>query len=266
MTEEKEKEEDYPLSPDEVAFLTAIRGTPKDMVPRMVYADWLQEKGDPRGEFIDLQCKMFQWRESGKSINPEFKMVFSKDGPRMEMVEPEYVYWERRALQIWEENKSRFEWYLWYGVFDHLQGVNCGFREVFSLSADTWNTQGETVLSNLRWVPRKVIITERCDLLPVITAASPMITAFRLAKWSLSLPNRRQMFTVEEIWEITSKRVTTPDDIVESWDVYDPWEAVMTLTWPEVEFEFTRSCYEDRPRSEIYNYPLPIVYPLTIIQ
>ena len=31
---------------------------PDDDGPRMVYADWLMELGDPRGEFIAIQCTL----------------------------------------------------------------------------------------------------------------------------------------------------------------------------------------------------------------
>src|SRR5215813_14910898 len=37
-------------------FLEAIRAAPDDDGPRLVYADWLEERGDPRGEFIRIQC------------------------------------------------------------------------------------------------------------------------------------------------------------------------------------------------------------------
>src|SRR5438128_2543204 len=38
------------------AFLDAIRAAPDDDGPRLIYADWLEERGDPRGEFIRIQC------------------------------------------------------------------------------------------------------------------------------------------------------------------------------------------------------------------
>jgi uncharacterized protein (TIGR02996 family) len=38
-------------------FLRAIAEQPDDDAPRLVYADWLQEQGDPRGEFIALQFR-----------------------------------------------------------------------------------------------------------------------------------------------------------------------------------------------------------------
>jgi len=37
-------------------LLQAIREAPNDNGPRLVYADWLTERGDRRGEFIMLHC------------------------------------------------------------------------------------------------------------------------------------------------------------------------------------------------------------------
>ena len=45
------------LTQDE-AFLQAILEQPDDDTPRLIYADWLEEQGDPRGEFIRIQCAL----------------------------------------------------------------------------------------------------------------------------------------------------------------------------------------------------------------
>jgi uncharacterized protein (TIGR02996 family) len=37
-------------------LLAAIKESPADDAPRLVYADWLEEHGEPRGEFLRLQC------------------------------------------------------------------------------------------------------------------------------------------------------------------------------------------------------------------
>lgn len=39
-------------------FLAAILADPFDDQPRLVYADYLDEQGDPRGEFIRVQCEL----------------------------------------------------------------------------------------------------------------------------------------------------------------------------------------------------------------
>jgi uncharacterized protein (TIGR02996 family) len=49
------------MSPDENALLSAIEAAPADDLPRLVYADWLEEHGHPtRAEFVRLQCEIEQ--------------------------------------------------------------------------------------------------------------------------------------------------------------------------------------------------------------
>lgn len=48
------------MSQREAELLAQIYASPHDDAPRLVYADWLQERGDPRGEFIVLQCERHQ--------------------------------------------------------------------------------------------------------------------------------------------------------------------------------------------------------------
>src|SRR2546425_6662579 len=40
------------------AFIAAILEDPDTDAPRLIYADWLEERGDPRGEFIRVQCEL----------------------------------------------------------------------------------------------------------------------------------------------------------------------------------------------------------------
>jgi uncharacterized protein (TIGR02996 family) len=46
------------LMGDEWAFLQAVLEAPADDVSRLVYADWLQERGDPRADFLRLECEV----------------------------------------------------------------------------------------------------------------------------------------------------------------------------------------------------------------
>lgn len=43
---------------DEEAFLRAISAAPDDDAPRLVYADWLDERNDPRAEVVRLQVRL----------------------------------------------------------------------------------------------------------------------------------------------------------------------------------------------------------------
>src|SRR5436305_9462466 len=45
------------MHPADAAFLRAIRERPDDDLPRLIYADYLDERGDPRGEFIRIQIE-----------------------------------------------------------------------------------------------------------------------------------------------------------------------------------------------------------------
>ena len=47
------------------AFLETIRENPDDDGPRLVYADWLEERGDPRSEFIRVQCELSRVEQDG---------------------------------------------------------------------------------------------------------------------------------------------------------------------------------------------------------
>jgi uncharacterized protein (TIGR02996 family) len=43
---------------EHLGFLRATFENPGDDTPRLIYADWLDERGDPRGEFIRVQCEL----------------------------------------------------------------------------------------------------------------------------------------------------------------------------------------------------------------
>jgi uncharacterized protein (TIGR02996 family) len=42
----------------EDAFIAAVLAEPEDDTPRLVYADWLEERGDPRAEFLRAECQL----------------------------------------------------------------------------------------------------------------------------------------------------------------------------------------------------------------
>jgi uncharacterized protein (TIGR02996 family) len=50
------------MTKEEDAFLRAIRQNPDDQLTRLVYADWLDERGDLRGEYIRLCCRLAEVR------------------------------------------------------------------------------------------------------------------------------------------------------------------------------------------------------------
>lgn len=48
----------------EQTFLEVIQANPDDEVPKLIYADWLDEQGDPRGELIRLLVEVQTKREA----------------------------------------------------------------------------------------------------------------------------------------------------------------------------------------------------------
>ena len=65
------------METDETQILRTIRGTPYDDIPRLVYADWLEENGRPeRAEFIRLQCAL----ESDPDDEPRRPALLSASG------------------------------------------------------------------------------------------------------------------------------------------------------------------------------------------
>jgi uncharacterized protein (TIGR02996 family) len=48
---------------DQNAFLRTICSQPDDDAPRLIYADWLDEHGDPLGEFIRVQIELAKFKD-----------------------------------------------------------------------------------------------------------------------------------------------------------------------------------------------------------
>ena len=46
------------MLPEEAALLDRVCADPDDDGPRLVFADWLDERNDPRGEFIRVQVAL----------------------------------------------------------------------------------------------------------------------------------------------------------------------------------------------------------------
>lgn len=46
------------MTAEEAAFVELVCASPEDDVPRLIFADWLDERDDPRGEFIRVQCAL----------------------------------------------------------------------------------------------------------------------------------------------------------------------------------------------------------------
>jgi uncharacterized protein (TIGR02996 family) len=85
------------------AFLEAICENADDDAPRLIFADWLDEHGEPeRAEFIRLQCRLASMGEE----------------------DPQRPALEKREAQIWRKNARR-----WQAKQPRLTGVKWGKSE-----------------------------------------------------------------------------------------------------------------------------------------
>lgn len=73
------------MTADDEAFLRAILEEPDEDPPRLVYADWLEERGNPRAAFIRLQCALACYDEDDRP--PEL------EAREREMLEKHEVEW-----------------------------------------------------------------------------------------------------------------------------------------------------------------------------
>lgn len=78
------------------AFLQSIRERPQDDAPRLIFADWLEDHGDPaRAEFIRLQCRM------ASLAGPE-----EDDFPQ---THPDFPPLLARSRELWEQHGRRWD-------------------------------------------------------------------------------------------------------------------------------------------------------------
>src|SRR6478672_4164522 len=71
------------------AFLRAIRAAPDDDLPRLIYADFLDERGNPRGQFIRMQVELErpdlpprrarELRRDAGRLHAEFRVAWAGD-------------------------------------------------------------------------------------------------------------------------------------------------------------------------------------------
>lgn len=64
------------MTSEEMAFLEAIRAAPEDDTIRLAYADWLEKRGDPLGEFIRFHAAAHNSGVVALLRQPRFKELF----------------------------------------------------------------------------------------------------------------------------------------------------------------------------------------------
>ena len=65
---------EWEMKMDHASFLRTICQTPDDDAPRLVYADYLDERGEPLGEFIRIGCELATIKLN-RLVRPDRKSV-----------------------------------------------------------------------------------------------------------------------------------------------------------------------------------------------
>src|SRR5919198_2379386 len=133
---------------DHDAFLRAVRAAPDDDLPRLVYADYLDERGDPRGEFIRVQCQLAQ-------VPPD-----DRGRPKLEVRERELL---RAHRAEWSGDLSDFA--------EHWHFAR-GFVESVTLGAAAFLRRGAALLG--RSPVRAVALRDAWEEMDNL-AASPLL-------------------------------------------------------------------------------------------
>src|SRR5262245_6313595 len=106
---------------DDRAFLASLVGNPKDDAPWLVYADWLDERGDPRGEYLRLVHDL--------AIRPDPDRRRRLNAVRPTLPREWLVVVEQPA--ILRANSTAY-WPLWFGFglgdLRRFDSINVGFQ------------------------------------------------------------------------------------------------------------------------------------------
>ena len=86
---------DVNYSSEELAFFAAIADEPLNDAPRLVYADWLDERGDPLGEFIRVLCELHDW-----DMHPGKARYYELERRERLLSKPLEKAWEERLKEF----------------------------------------------------------------------------------------------------------------------------------------------------------------------
>ena len=92
-------------SAEERAFLQRILANPDADGPRLIFADWLDEQNDPRGEFIRLQCAL----ASLPGDDPRYEQLLTREQILRDENEGQWTQSIRSLVTGWEFRRGMIE-------------------------------------------------------------------------------------------------------------------------------------------------------------
>ncbi len=168
-------------------FLPAIVDDPENDLPRLIYADWLEEQGDPRGEFIRVQCELAKLGEY--------------DPDRIPLVE--------RQDQLLQKNKSKWTKDLKIAAIRVFE-FRRGFVESVSLNVKNHLQNAEALLNAVPTI-RQVRINALKAVLPEFVASAWLerIESLNLAGNKLGLRRMRTLLESPHFKNVRELDVTS---------------------------------------------------------
>jgi uncharacterized protein (TIGR02996 family) len=147
-------------SAEGAALVAAVVANPDEDTPRLVYADWLQDRGeDDRAEFIRVQCKIArcQWCGGGGKINSQRACVCKDANYPLRRRERELLRSHGAGwlgdLSDWRAEAvgpTGVAWTVMVGTSaQHVIPVEFrrGFVEQVTCSAEDWLSHGDAILA-----------------------------------------------------------------------------------------------------------------------
>lgn len=96
--------------PENEQMLAAVLAAPDDDRPRLVYADWLMERGDPRGEFIALQLKLGRTLSGAQGRYASASGLKEAEVMKLKQRELELI---KRYEKVWVPRERCFRTWAW---------------------------------------------------------------------------------------------------------------------------------------------------------
>lgn len=190
-----------PLPPDASrdSLLAAVLAAPDDDRPRRVYADWLLDQGDPRGEFILVQCALAQLEEEDLRT-PELRM---REAALLKTHKKEWVG-RFRGARIEYGVKGSSQWVK--GNPTHWMFVR-GFVDLAKMSMDDFCANAEALLA---CEPVRMVKLTRGSL-PEFLDDCPSLERLRgldLSRVKLRRPALEALFSCQRLTEMTNLSVS----------------------------------------------------------
>lgn len=121
----------------DVAFCREVAANPKDDAVRLIYADWLEERGEPRAEFIRTQITL-----SRGNLQPADDHVFAERVA--ELYWKHHRFWNGQIYRHWKGTPLS-------GVERRAVGIRgwryrCGFPEILDTDGEIFVRHADLVL------------------------------------------------------------------------------------------------------------------------